>query len=100
LGNGRANILNFFFGPDEVNEPARRTALIATPLGYELRIPFNPDARDVGFEILYSEDLSEWFTLDIAPRISTRNGHSELIYEISRSDNPGLFFKARVYLIP
>lgn len=98
LGNGRANIINYFLGQHDGNAATLNPTLIPTPVGYELNVPINPNAQDVGFEVLYSKDMEQWFTLEAAPDHLVSEGHSELSYEINKSGDKTLFFTVRVYM--
>lgn len=99
LGNGRANIINYFLGQNGDSEPILNPTLRPTPVGYELNVPFNPDAQNVGFEVLYTTDLDKWFALETDPDFFASEEQSELSYEINKSGDETLFFTVRVYQI-
>ena len=99
LGNGRPNLLNYFLGQNSADSAPVAPVLVPTPVGYDFKLPVNPDAQGVGFEVLYSRDLVDWYPLETA-LIRSMDGENELSYEIVNPSHTALFFTVRVYQLP
>lgn len=96
IGNGRANLLDYFFGLDtavEYVEPRLR----AVQGGYEFLIPINLESQGVGFEVRYGATLDDWRTLPGPSELIQIDGRDYLRYRIENPGRQSYFFIVEVY---